>query len=281
MEFLDGKQRDARLNKRETPMKTIPVCSLLSGMVLPVLCLAQTLGPERPGKDDAKAARREGMRPFVEAWKRADSDQNGRISKAEFDAMPRLQNLAAEKRDKLFTRLDKNADGELRHDELAQMMKPFDGKMGGLPHLMGLDADKSGGISFEEFKQSEFFSKLPAERQGIVFGRLDTDGDGQITPRDRPEPQFRGPDREGHPRRPDKDEPDHMDRVNRKLDLDGDGALSFEEFRAGPSVKNLTEDQQEDRFEVLDRNHDLKISQEDFSPTPPKKSDGKVPEPGR
>jgi EF-hand domain pair/EF hand len=154
----------------------------------------------------------------------------------------------------------------LQHDELAQMMKPFDGKMGGLPHLMGLDTDKSGGISFEEFKQSEFFSKIPAERQKIVFGRLDTDSDGQITPKDRPQPHFRGQDREGHPPRPDKDESDKMERVNRKLDLDGDGALTFEEFRAGPAVKNLTEDEQEDRFELLDRNHDLKISPEDFPP---------------
>jgi len=261
-------------------MKTIPVSFLIAGMILPTICLAQPQRPERPGMNDGKAAKREGQRTFIEAWKKADSDQNGQISKAEFDAMPRLQNLAAEKRAKLFTRLDKNADGELQRDELAQMMKPFDGKMGGPPRLWELDADKSGGISFEEFKLSAFFSKLPAEKQQIVFGRLDTDGDKQITPQDRPEPQMKHPERDPHPRRPDKNEPEKTNRVNRALDLNGDGALSFEEFRVGPGVKDLAEDQQEDRFELLDRNHDLKISPEDFPPPPPREGEEPTPKEG-
>ena len=62
---------------------------------------------------------------------------------------------------------------------------------------------------------------------------------------------------------------DEPARINKKLDTNGDGALSFEEFRLGPAMKNLTEDQQEDRFELLDRNHDQKISPEDFPPAPP------------
>ena len=62
---------------------------------------------------------------------------------------------------------------------------------------------------------------------------------------------------------------DSMVRINRKLDVNGDGSLSFEEFRVGPAVKNLTEDEQEDRFELLDRNGDQKISPEDFPPPPP------------
>ncbi|MEI6820034.1 MAG: hypothetical protein WCL19_10595, partial [Verrucomicrobiota bacterium] len=53
-----------------------------------------------------------------------------------------------------------------------------------------------------------------------------------------------------------------------KLDLNGDGALSFEEFRQGPAVKNLTEDEQEKRFLRLDRNGDHKISAEDAPPKP-------------
>lgn len=250
-------------------MKTIPVSLLIAGMILPTICLAEPQNPDRPEKGDGKASRRDGQRPFIEAWKKADSDKNGQISKAEFDAMPRLENLDEEKRTKLFTRLDKNADGELQREELSQMMKPFDGKMGGPPHLWELDEDKSGGISFEEFKKSAFFSKLSPEKQQSVFAKLDTNGDKQITPQDRPEPRMKHPDRDPRPQRPDKSEPEKPERVNRALDRDGDGALSFEEFRAGPAVKDLSEDQQEDRFELLDRNQDLKISPEDFPPPPP------------
>jgi Ca2+-binding EF-hand superfamily protein len=57
--------------------------------------------------------------------------------------------------------------------------------------------------------------------------------------------------------------------ISARLDLNGDGALSFEEFRVGPEVKDLSEDEQEERFELLDRNGDLKISPQDSPPPPP------------
>ena len=132
-----------------------------------------------------------------------------------------------------------------------------------MKRLWELDADKSGGISLAEFKAGEVFKKLPPEKQDAVFHRLDTDGDGVITPKDKPEPPFRRPKKEGEGGEKGPDQ------INRKLDTNADGALSFEEFRVGPAVKNLTEDQQEERFEALDRNGDLKISSEDF-PSPPK-----------
>ncbi len=213
----------------------------------------------------------------------ADMDHDGFISKMEFDAMPRVQNLPDEKRANLFTRLDKDKDGKLSREELGSIGK---GREGGDAHRMQrlweLDTDKSGGVSFEEFKLGEFFKKLPPERQQAVFKRLDTNGDGVISPSDRPEPPFkhpdgkRGPNGFDGPRADDegpRDEPGHF---NKKLDTNGDGALSFEEFRLGPAVKNLTEDQQEDRFELLDRNHDQKISPEDFPPPAPK-PDGPPP----
>jgi Ca2+-binding EF-hand superfamily protein len=48
------------------------------------------------------------------------------------------------------------------------------------------------------------------------------------------------------------------------LDKDGDGALSFEEFRAGRAVSQLSEDAQEDRFEALDKNADLKLTPDEL-----------------
>jgi hypothetical protein len=53
-----------------------------------------------------------------------------------------------------------------------------------------------------------------------------------------------------------------------RLDADGDGALSFAEFRKSPGVRDLTEDQQEDRFEALDRNRDHQLTPDETRPHP-------------
>ena len=248
-------------------MKTIPVSFLVAGMLLPAVCLAQPSEPPKRSPNDEKGERRGPSRPFVEAWKLADTDKDGFISKAEFNAMPRIMNLPEEKRENLFKRLDKDADGRLSRDELAPFGKSHDGPDQPMKRLWQLDSDKSGGISFEEFKAGQLFMKLPPAKQEAVFRRLDTDGDGVITPKDRPEPRFKHPNHQEGKRPDDGTE---SGQINRKLDLDGDGALSFEEFRNGPAVRNLTEDEQEDRFELIDRNGDHKISPEDFPPRPPR-----------
>jgi Ca2+-binding EF-hand superfamily protein len=250
-------------------MKTIPVSFLVAGMLLPAVCLAQSPEPPKRSPNDEKGERRGPPRQFVEAWRLVDTDHDGFLSKAEFEAMPRIMNLPEDKREHLFTRLDKDADGKLSRNELGPFGKPPDGGPDQpMKRLWQLDSDKSGGISFEEFKAGQMLMKLPPAKQEAVFRRLDTDGDGEITPKDRPEPPFKHPNRQEGKHPDDGGEPGQ---INRKLDLDGDGALSFEEFRNGPAVKNLTEDQQEDRFELIDRNGDLKISPEDFSapPSPP------------
>jgi Ca2+-binding EF-hand superfamily protein len=251
-------------------MKTIPVSFLVAGMLLPAVCLAQP-PPDSPREE------REGMRgmdrPFFEAWRLADTDHNGFITREEFGMMPRLQKVPEEKREMLFSRMDKNGDGKVSRDELAQLGKPHEGQ----PEppekrLWELDVDQSGGISLEELKLGPIFKKLSPEKQQKIFARLDTDGDGVITPKDKPEPPFKRPDGQPGPDRPHGYHPQNGERpeqINRKLDVNGDGSISFEEFRAGPAVKNLTEDQQEDRFELLDRNGDQKISPEDFPPPPP------------
>jgi Ca2+-binding EF-hand superfamily protein len=252
-------------------MKTIPVSLLFAGMLLPAVCLAQPPPAPKDGPSNGKRERRGMDRPLGEGLKAADFNHDGLISKEEFAAMPRIANLPEEKREKLFKRLDKNGDGSLGRDELGHMGKPREGEGQPMPRLWELDTDESGGVSFEEFKSGQFFMKLPPEKQESVFKRLDTDRDGVITPKDRPEPAFKRPDGKEHLQGPEgkhRERKDDSGRPNLRLDLNGDGALSFEEFRAGPAVKDLTEDEQEERFERLDRNGDLKISPEDFPPPP-------------
>lgn len=259
-------------------MKTTPVSFLLAGMLLlPAPCHAESQPSANKPPKGPPGAERNGIhrqeRAFFEMWKAADADLDGFISKTEFDSMPRIQKLPGEKRDQIFSRLDKDLDSKLSREELVRFGKPRDGQPEApMKRLWELDSDKSGGVSFEEFKAGELLMKLPPEKQQEVFDRLDTDGDGMITPKDRPEPHFKRPDSKQRPHRPDGPPPENEagpGQMNRKLDVNGDGSLSFEEFRAGPAVKSLTEDEQEERFELLDRNGDQKISPEDFTPPSP------------
>lgn len=253
-------------------MKTIPVSLIVAGLLAPVIAKAQT--PDEPRGDAGRdgEAWRARQRQFAETWKAADKDADGFISKEEFDAMPRIGNLPEDKRPKIFERLDKNADAKLSRDELKWTGKPHEGPRPFLPRLAELDADKSGGVSLEEFKTGRMFQKLPPERQAEIFKRLDSDGDGEITPKDRPQPPFKpdgGKHRPKHGPGKQGDQPDPR-RIIRQLDQNGDGALSFEEFRAGPMVRDLSEDEQEDRFEAMDKNGDQKLTPEDFPPPPPR-----------
>ena len=228
-------------------MKTTLVSLLLAGTLPSSVALANS--PE-----EGNESRQGASRPFEAFWNAADANRDGFISREEFAGIPRIQRLPDEKRANLFKRLDQDSDGKLSRNELARLRPPRGGQGPPLKRLWELDADKSGGISFSEFQQGPMIQKLSPEKQAELFHRLDTDGDGVITPKDRP--------KKPHPDRPNRPEADP------KLDLNGDGALSFEEFRQGPAVKNLTEDEQEKRFLLLDRNGDHKISAEDAPPEP-------------
>jgi Ca2+-binding EF-hand superfamily protein len=138
-----------------------------------------------------------------------------------------------------------------------------------MQRLWELDLNKDGGISLEEFKAGNLFKKLTPERQDKLFGRLDADHDGKITPKDKPEPALhRGGTKPEHHR-------SELRQLLRQLDQNADGALSFEEFRAGPGVKDLSESEQQARFAALDRNHDHLLNREDLPEPEPR------PEPQR
>ena len=258
-------------------MKTIPVSFLIAGMLLPVVSSAHAQEPPRESPAAVKGVRRGPERPALEAWERTDLDHDGFISKSEFEAIKRIQNLLEEKRAHLFNRLDKDQDGKLSRDELGRFGKPQEEqKDRPMNRLWELDADRSRGVSFEEFKNGPLFMKLPAEKQEMLFQRLDTDGDHVITPKDRPDPEAKRSDGKPRPNRPDgarphpgEDREGRPDNMVPRFDSNGDGSLSFQEFRMDPSVKSLGEDDQERRFNAIDRDGDLKISPKDLRPPPP------------
>lgn len=260
-------------------MKTIPVCLIVASFLAPVMSTAQPEKGSRGNPQRGGEGQRRGEGRFMDAWKAADTDHDGILSKEEFAMMPRLQSLPEEKRNSLFQRLDKNQDGTLERKELARVARPHEGQESYRPRLWELDMDKSGGVSFEEFKTDPIFMKLDPEKQKAVFHRLDTNKDGVISPKDRPEAPFRRDGKKPHGKRPGAGKPDRPGmeprQFFRQLDQDGNGSVSFEEFRVGPAVRDLTEDQQEDRFEALDKNQDLMITPEELPSSPPPRGEQK------
>lgn len=202
---------------------------------------------------------------MAEMWKKADTDSDGFISPGEFSAMERIAKLPEEKRDEIFRRIDKNGDGRLSPDELAR------GRRGGMPPIEHFDEDKDGRITFGEFVKIPFVARLPEERRKEMFGKMDRDKDGVLTPKDRP-PRHEGRRGGGRGMNPKA--------LIAELDVDGDGALSFGEFRKARFVKDLDEDAQEEHFERMDRNGDLKIDASDFGPPGQGKNGGKDDEGG-
>lgn len=217
-------------------------------------------GEKKPGEGGRKGKKqgdgergKEARRAMMEMWKKADTDGDGSISLAEFSAMERPGRLPEEKRAEIFKRIDKNGDGKIGPDEMPK------GRPGpGMPPLEEVDTNKDGKIVFEEFQKLGFVARLPEERQRALFARMDRDGDGALTPKDRPERDGRGKGKGERRFNP-------LDMV-RDHDKNGDGALSFEEFREMPWLKDKGEDEQEDRFEAFDKNKDLKIDASDFPP---------------
>jgi Ca2+-binding EF-hand superfamily protein len=138
-------------------------------------------GGDRPQRDGEKEPLRGNPK---EMFMRMDRDGDGKVSKREFFASPRMERLPVEKREEIFVRLDRDGDGFLTRREIRAMRQDAERRV--RDGFRKLDTDGSGGLSFEEFSKGKFADKLPEERRLHIFRRLDTDGDGEITSADRP-----------------------------------------------------------------------------------------------
>lgn len=136
-----------------------------------------------------------------------DKNSDGVISQEEFFAGPRMANMPQEQRDKLFARIDSDGDGKVTPEEIRKMRQESHEKQ--MREIRELDADKSGGLSYEEMSLGKFFGQLPEEKRKQIFARMDTNGDGQITPEDKPKgPRPRLEGREHGERFKDSEVPD-------------------------------------------------------------------------
>lgn len=191
--------------------------------VLPFQLQAEEEKQERPirphlekrGEDSQKGEERNGkMRPHPELesgmFEMLDKNKDKVITSEEFFAGPRMAKMPQEQRDKLFARMDLDGDGKVTPEEIRKMRQESHEKH--MREVRQLDTDKSGGLSFEEMSLGNFFSKLPEEKRKQIFERMDTNGDGQITPEDKPQ----GP-------RPQPENREREERGERSKDRDADG----------------------------------------------------------
>lgn len=165
-------------------MKTILVGGILAGVLTSAVVAEgeRRPGGERPERDGKRIPHRGGPE---EMFKHMDRDRDGKISKREFFASPRMQSLPEEKREAFFSRLDSDGDGFVSGEEIRAMRQQAERRA--MEGFRKLDTDDSGGVSFEEFSKGEFSSKLPEEKRRQVFKKMDTDDSGEINGEDRPQ----------------------------------------------------------------------------------------------
>ena len=120
-----------------------------------------------------------------EMFKRMDRDSDGKITKSEFFASPRIEQLSEEQRNALFARLDRDEDGLISREEIRMLRQQAERRA--RDDFRKLDVDKNGSVNFEEFSKGKFISKLPEEKQRQIYSRMDTDGNGVIDGADRPQ----------------------------------------------------------------------------------------------
>ena len=113
---------------------------------------------------------------------RADTDHDGRVSRAEWDA------AGSQRRSDWFDKLDLNKDGYISQDEMRQARETRHANMRGHMDEKFKEADTNGDgqLSLDEVQ-----AKMP--RLATRFNELDTDKNGQLSKEELAQGHHRGP----------------------------------------------------------------------------------------
>jgi len=190
-------------------------------------------------------------------FRAADVNGDHKVTPEEFKAA--FPNQPTER----FNELDRNGDGVLTREETPPNRPPHDGRQ--YPGMMLKQADKDGDqkVTAEEFRTA--FPQTPDER----FKVLDRNADGVLTAADFPPAGAPTANRPNPPYRFKPEERRLAEITFEKLDTDGNGVLSKEEFeKFRSSVKPRAEagrpaKPQPDRLRAADTDNDGKISLEE------------------
>jgi Ca2+-binding EF-hand superfamily protein len=151
-----------------------------------------------------------------------------------------LANMMQTRAEARFARLDADGDGVVTREEFNESGMRRAGRM-----FRQLDADGDGELTMAEFTANV------ADRAERMFSRMDRDGDGRVTAEDRPRNLARA-DRPGQAGMG----PRGMGREMREL-MRGDGMTA-------ESLAGLMEERAGARFDRLDADGDGMISREEF-----------------
>lgn len=133
-----------------------------------------------------------------------DPNGDGKVSFEEFQKNPRIADLPLERKQEIFKKMDRNGDGVLdRRDGGPGGHGPGGGHRprphhGKVQPFGELDTDKSGSVSFEEFRKSPRVKDQSEDDQEDAFERLDRNGNSVIDKEEFP----RGPRPGESPQRP-------------------------------------------------------------------------------
>jgi Ca2+-binding EF-hand superfamily protein len=164
-------------------MKTTLAWGMMAGILSSLVMGQVERGPEEP-MPPREGDRRRHLLGKEEMFKRMDRDGDGKITKSEFFASPRIEQLSEEQRNAFFGRLDRDEDGSISGEEIRMLRQQAERRA--RDDFRKLDVDENGSVNFEEFSKGKFISKLPEEKRRQIFSRMDTDGNGVIDGADRP-----------------------------------------------------------------------------------------------
>ncbi len=143
---------------------------------------------ELPTHEEDKKRKRAGFETL-------DTNKDSKVSKEEFLAVePRGEHGSPERREKLFSHLDRNADGFLTKEDRPKPGEPTHrhGPRGGKAgkgatskmieqRIERLDSNQDGELSLNEFLAGERVQQMEEDRAQKAFRRLDRNNDGVIS----------------------------------------------------------------------------------------------------